>query len=327
MVIILALCMLIVFWVAGSGLLHVLYGNGGEGVFSCCDALLTGGIAVIGVAEAVHLSAVFGHLSLSRCVLLFCGLTGSLSLASLAIWLFYRFRKKCSAEESGLEKFSPLFLLPVLMLLGQVVFVLLMKGIYLNGDMTVETVVSFLHTNEIYQVNPMTGAAYQGGIPLRLEILCLPTFYSILCRIFSLEPQAFVWQVVPCMTLVCSYGAFSCVGKTLFPESGKRRACFLLAVAAILWAGNYALGMDGFGVFYGGWRGVVIRNTVLIPYLVSLCLRKKWKLAVLCIVAEACLVWTFYGAGACMLLAAGLAASRLVWHRTEKQTEGGRRSG
>lgn len=327
MVIVLAVCMLIVPWVAGNGILRILYRNSGKGEFSFCDVLLTGGIAVIGVAEAVHLSAVLGHLSLDRCVPLFGGLTGSLCLVSLTIWLIPRFRKKDSAEGWAVEKPSPLFLLPVLMLLAQAVYILLMGGIYLNGDMTVETVVSFLYSNEIYQVNPITGAAYQGGIPFRLEILCLPTFYSILCRIFSLEPQTVVWQVVPCVTLACCYGAFCCVGKTLFPESGKRQACFLSAVSVLLWSGSYAFGMDGFGVLYSGWRGVVIRNIVLIPYLVSLCLRKKWKLAVLCIAAEACLVWTLYGAGACMFLAVGLAVAGLVWHRVEKQTEGGRRDG
>lgn len=327
MVIVLALCTFIVPWVAGSGILRILYGNSVKGELSVCDVLLTGGIAVIGVAEAVHLFAVLGHLSLDRCALLFGGLTGSLSLVSLAIWLIPHFRKKHSAEGRTVEKPSPLFLLPTLMLLGQAVYILMMGGIYLNGDMTVETVVSFLHTNEIYQVNPITGVPYQGGLPFRLEILCLPTFYSILCRTFSLEPQTIVWQVVPCMTLVCCYGAFCCVGKTLFPESGKRQACFLSAVAVLLWSGSYAFGMDGFGVLYSGWRGVVIRNTVLIPYLVSLCLRKKWKLAFLCVVAEACLVWTFYGAGACVLLAVGLAAAGFVWHRAEKRTEGGRRDG
>ncbi|MCH5341202.1 MAG: hypothetical protein J1E01_07030 [Acetatifactor sp.] len=327
MVIVLALSMLIVPWMAGSGILRILYGNSVKEEFSFCDALLTGGIAVIGVAEMVHLSAVFGHLSLSRCALLFGGLTGILSVVSLAIWLIPYFLKKGSAEGRTLKKPPLLFLLPALLFLGQAVYILLLSGIYLNGDMTMETVVSFLYSNEIYHVNPMTGAAYQGGIPLRLEILCLPTFYSILCSIFSLEPQTVVWQVIPCVTLVCCYGAFCCVGKTLFPESGKRQACFLSAVAVLLWVGSYAFGMDGFGVLYGGFRGVVIRNTVLIPYLVSLCLRKKWKLAALCIVAEACLVWTFYGAGGCVLLVAGLAVSRLVWRKAEKQTEGGRRNG
>lgn len=327
MVIVLTLSMLIMPWVAGSGILRILYGNSGNGEFSFCDALLTGGIAVIGVAEAVHLSAVFVHLSLDQCVLLFGGLTGILSLVSLAIWLIPHFRKNGGAKRRALKKKSLLFLFPLFLFLGQAVYILLMGGIYLNGDMTVETVMSFLYSNEVYQVNPMTGAAYQGGIPLRLQILCLPTFYSILCRIFSLEPQTVVWQVVPCMTLVCCYGAFYCVGKTLFPESGKRQACFLSAMAILLWVGSYAPGMDGFGVLYGGFRGGVIRNTVLIPYLVALCLRKKWKLAVLCIVAEACLVWTLYGAGACMLLAAGLAVLRLVWHRTEKQTERGQCDG
>lgn len=310
--------MLIVPWMTGSGFLRILYGKKGEGEFSVWDALLTGWIAVIGMAEAVHLLAVVGGLSLSRCTLLFGGLTVILTVASLAIWLFFRLRKGYSAEGKASEKLSLLFVLPVLLLLGQMIYILLIDGVYQSRDMTLETVVSFLYSNEIYQVNPMTGAAYQGGIPFRLEILCLPTLYSVLCRVFSLGPLTVVCKVMPCVTLVCCYGAFCCVGRTLFPESGKRRACFLLTAAVLLWVGSYAFGMDGFGVLYGGWRGVTIRNTVLIPYLVSLCLRKKWKLAVLCIVAEACLVWTFYGAGACLFLAAGLAICRLVAKRADE---------
>lgn len=56
-------------------------------------------------------------------------------------------------------------------------------------------------------------------------------------------------------------------------------------------------GLEGFGLLHGGFQGVTIRNAVLMPYLFGLCLRRKWKLAILAILAESCLVWTLYGAG------------------------------
>lgn len=317
MFVVFILCMLIVPWLIGSGCLCVLYPGGRQG-FLIWDALLTGWITVIGAAECAHLAAVAAGLSLDQCGLLFEALTVLLTLVSLAILLFLRFRKVQAWERVSPEKPSWLFVLPAALFLTQAAYILFSGEVDLSRDMTLETVVSFLHSNGIYQVNPMTGAAYQSGMPMRLKILCLPTLYSMLCSIFSLKPQSVVWQAVPFVTLVCCYGAFSCVGKSLFPESGKRRGCFLAVTAVLLWAGSYSFGMDGFGVLFSGWRGVTVRNAVLIPYLISLCLRRKWKLAVLCIAAEVCLVWTFYGAGACLFITFGLAVCQLVWSRTER---------
>lgn len=322
--IILFICMLVIPWVIGSGILRILYKNHGTEEFSLCDALLTGWIAVIGTAEAAHILAVFGRLSLTRCAALFGGLTVLQVLLSLAVWFWTRFRKGAGSGKGSLQKPSFLFVLPALLLFSQMAYILLAGGIYLSRDMTVETVASFLYTDGIYQVNPMTGAAYEGGIPFRLELLCLPTLYSVLCRFFSLEPQTVVWLVMPCVMLICCFGAFRCVGRSLFPESVKCQDCFLAVAAALLWVGSYALGMDGFGVLCSGWRGVVVRNTVLIPYLISLCLRKKWKLVILCIAAEVCIVWTLYGAGACLLLAAGMTVCRFAERSARSEQESGK---
>lgn len=318
MVILLCLCMLLVPWAMGSGILHILYRKVNRKDFFTCDTLLTGWIAVIGIAEMTHLSAVFLHFSLTRCTVLFSVLIGLLTLASVMAYILDRIKKRREPEKKVFEKPSLLILFSAALFLSQIIYILLSGNVYLSRDMTLETVVSFLYTDGIYQVNPLTGAAYEGGIPLRLEILCLPTLYSILCHLFSLEPRMVVWLVTPCVMLICCYGAFRCVGRCLFADSAKRQDCFLASVAILLWVGSYAFGMDGFGVLYSGWRGVTIRNAVLIPYLISLCLRRKWKLAVLCIAAEACLVWTFYGAGACLLMAVGLAACELIWRRMGK---------
>lgn len=321
MIIILCLCMLLVPWIMGSGILHILYRKPNRKDFSADDTLLSGWITVIGIAEVTHMSAVILHFSLTRCTILFSCLISFVTLVSVMICLFSRFIKGRKPEKKIFEKPSLLFIFSVVILLSQIFYILISGNVYLSRDMTLETVVSFLYTDGIYQVNPLTGAVYEGGLPLRLEILCLPTFYSILCRLFSMEPRTVVWLVMPCVMLICCYSAFRCLGRCLFSDSTKKQDCFLASVAILLWVGSYALGIDGFGVLYSGWRGVVIRNAVLIPYLISLCLRKKWKLAVLCIVAEACLVWTFYGAGVCLLTAIGLSACGFIWRRTSKDDQ------
>jgi hypothetical protein len=78
--------------------------------------------------------------------------------------------------------------------------------------------------------------------------------------------------------------------------------------------GDYLYGMDGFGLLHCGFRGVTIRSTVLVPYVFGLAMRRKWKAAVLGIVAEACIVWTLYGMGVCLLVVLGMAAVR-IWQK------------
>ena len=70
----------------------------------------------------------------------------------------------------------------VIIIILQLVQVVMNQKLYLDGDMTRETVNSFLAEDAVYRVNPMTGQAYTLGMPLRLKILRLPTLYGILCR-------------------------------------------------------------------------------------------------------------------------------------------------
>ena len=170
----------------------------------------------------------------------------------------------------------------------------------------------------------MTGLAYETGIPTRLKILCLPTLYAALCRVLHMAPQVLVWRVIPILTILGCYGAFLTVGKCIFPEDAGKRRFFLLMTAALLWAGIYLYGMDGFQLLFSGWRGVSIRNLVLLPWLISLCLRKKKLPVLLCIAAEACITWTLYGLGVCLLVAAGLMITDLLLtHRSGKEEKHG----
>lgn len=286
------------------------------------DYLITGEIVIIGMAEAVHLAGVFGGLSFRLCSAALGGLIAAGILLGLGVLLFRRKRiaeslKKKREKRLPADKTGRIFyVIFVLMLMSQLIFIWFGEGSSRERDMTVETVGSFLAEDGIYRVNPMTGMPYEGGMPLRLKILCLPTLYAGVCAITGLHPNLFVRTIVPTLTLLGCYAAFASLARCLFPDREEKscrngRACFLALVSVLLWAGAYRYGMDGFNLLCCGWQGVSIRNGVILPWMFSLCLRKKWKSAALCILAEACMVWTLYGCGICLLAAAGMAGAAL----------------
>ena len=96
----------------------------------------------------------------------------------------------------------------------------------------------------------------------------------------------------------------------------------MIAVALVLWVSDYMPGMDGFAVLHSGFRGVSIRASVLLPYTFGLMLRRKYKLVFFCILAEVCMVWTFYGMGACVAVAVGMLCVRIGLDRWAKRNAG-----
>ncbi len=326
MAVLLWLSVIIISYMLGKGALNVLYGRRQCAGFHTGDAVLTGWMLCMGTAEAAHLGAVLAGWSFTLCKR--CFLLGILALSVLLLSVYalgrMRERKKgtCpSLVRSGVSGTgvsggfwnvknvaAAIFGLMVLL---QLMTIVLGRSVYLEGDLTVETVNSILDSDTLYQVNPMTGRPYTGGIPFRLEILCLPTLYAILSDVSGLAPYRLVWSLVPAVVLLYSYLAYGTVAGALFPESAEKRRVFLLGVAVVLQIGDYMYGMDGFGLLHSGFRGVSIRAAVLVPYAFGLVLRRRWKLVVLCILAEACMVWTTYGLGVCFLITAVMIMCRM----------------
>ena len=94
----------------------------------------------------------------------------------------------------------------------------------------------------------------------------------------------------------------------------------LILVAVLIWCGDYMVSMDGFQLMHCGYRGTAIRNGILVPFALSMCLQKKWKSAVLAILAEACIVWTLYGMGVCLLMTVIMLVLSLTAGRREGRT-------
>ncbi|MBP5282829.1 MAG: hypothetical protein J6Z22_10070 [Lachnospiraceae bacterium] len=278
---------------------------------------MAGICTMIGLAEGAHLGAIARGQSVSDFTKYFCLLLGALlillGLFFIAVKLFGKkgkeAKKSSDANAGKLDFLKSLTLQDKLLwgvfgllLAGQVILILFSGRIFQEQDLTLETVMSFLQTGKLYEINPMTGAPYEMGLPTRLKILCLPTLYASLSTLPKVRPEDVVWHFVPFITLVASYLAYTSLGRTLFPKSGRHLGIFLLIVSLLVYAGAYGYGMEGFGLLHVGFQGTTIRSAVLLPYLFSLCLRRKWKLAILAVAAEACIVWTFYGLGIGILI-------------------------
>ncbi len=321
---------------------------------SLADKIIIGFLLALGMAETGHLLAVFGHRPFSDAVLCFIAEAIVATAALIIGRIVGRKRADAAADTAGKRtgkrtggrhnaadrkgsrrgrgsgvtgkditpRIAGICIAFLLLVLFQVMTITSGEKLVRRGDQTIETVTGMLETDGVYTVNPLTGQAYTAGVPKRIQILGLPTFYGILCRLGGMITRdalrgcslcaRWIENWVPVAVLCLSYLAYWTVAKVLFPEKKDwdRRMLFLTVTAAVFCAGNYAFGLDGFGLLYCGYRGITIRNAVLVPYTVGLMLRNKWKTALVCVLAEACIVWTLYGLGACLAIVLGMTVVR-----------------
>ena len=289
--------------------------------FRISDLLIRSCLIIIGLTEVAHLAGCL----LGWSFLAVTELLAEAVVAMLALILFGLIaRKKAMAVSVIVGKTAPekkkairrqqiLAAALGFLILLQVLLIITGKKVWTDGDMTLETVNTFLKENGIYTVDPLTGEPYTQGMSFRLKLLCLPTLYGTISRWSGMSPETVVYRLIPCLTLCMGYLAYGRLGAVLFDYNRKKCNIFLIIVGILFCAGTYMPGVDGFDIFYGGFRGVTIRAAVLLPYLFSCLLERKYLGAVLCILAEACMVWTVYGAGVCLLVTVAWMALQWLW--------------
>lgn len=289
-------------------------GKAGRKSINWCEAYVYGIIGCIGIFEIGHLIGVFFHKTVTFCGDLILGLLAAAFLLLLGfVWMG---RRKNSVEKKGISKrrvsVAAIFFTGLLGV--QIYHICTAVPMWIPGDITLETVNSFLATDGIYVASPLTGRGL-GEMPLRYKILCLPTLYTLLCKWFAMEPELLVCRVIPVLTVFGTYGAYYVLSGALF---GKERDCnekrlwFLSMVAAVIIFCEQSVYMDGYGLLHAGYVGTTWRNCVLVPFVISAALERKWGRAVLCILAEACIVWTLWGFGVCAMITAGIGSLGFV---------------
>lgn len=269
---------------------------------------LYGIIIILGLFECGHLAGVFLGMSISDCGILVLGLIVVTTI--LGIFVLCRNRQKLwngrtVQKGTKLGMVVPFF---CVLAVSQIYYILTADILVTPGDITMETVHSFLITGEIYSVSPLTGGA-MAGIPLRYEILCLPTVYALLCKWFGAEPELIVNRLIPILVLGMTYMSYYLLGDALFgreAQNRKKTMWFLVFVGVLFWLNEGYFYLEGYGILHAAWQGTTVRNCVLIPLCLYGSLERKWLVSVLCILAEACIVWTLWGFGVCAVVLVGV---------------------
>ncbi len=298
---------------------------------SIADKIIISSILVLGLAEVAHLATLFLHLSFSTCAVILAVLVLGLVVFGI-VKAFLEHRKGQNerenvAEKTGATAKTLLQLYPFWILLtgGLIVFQIIwnywMHIPYISNDITGETVQTMLAADSIYNINPLTGQAFTAGMPMRLKILVLPTLCAVFCKWTGLSVITVCYSIVPMLILLLSYLVYSRWAVYLFPKEGRKQVLFMLFAAVIYQFGCYSSVMDSFLLFFRGGQGEALRTCVLLPYALLCCLQKDWKKAVLCVLAEACVVWTFYGLGFVVLtigVVCGIRAVKTMIDRRKK---------
>lgn len=328
MVILLWILMALALCLLGGGVMRCLCGSRLEGDYTPGEFVPAGFCVLIGATEVFHLVAVFGGWSVSLIAFLWVGFISVLTIGTGILLLTVRKSKTTRRSKSAISKemsiswaeqlLAGAFALSVVF---QIIMIMTGNRNCDTKDMTLEMVRTFLVQDQIYDVNPLTGQPYTAGVPLRLQILCLPSLYAFLCRVTGLDAELVVCRVVPVTVLIVSYFAYSIPGKILFGRDRTGRLLMLFVISVLYWCGDYMESMDGFLLLHSGYRGVSIRNGILFPFTLGMCLQKNWKVSVLAILAEACIVWTLYGLGACLLVVVVMFVIHL-WIRVRERRGG-----
>ena len=287
---------------------------------SLWESCLYGLIGCLGIFEVSHLLGIFGDLQLSECskVALLCVSMAGIISVLLVVW-------NCGRQKGLRKKMSGEALIPgviFLMLLGaQIYYVFSVPMMVTAGDIMQETVCSFLSEDKVYGVSPLTGSVY-GGAPLRYKILCLPTVYALLSRWTGISPDTVLDQLVPVLVICSAYMAYYLLSGSLFGEEtdkAEKRLWFMVIVAAIFFLCEKNVYAEGYGILHASHLGTTMRNSVLVPLVSYASLKRKRMLMAGCVLAEACICWTFWGLGVCVVVAAGISAVKICFEKRSIQ--------
>lgn len=290
------------------------------------DKIIEYSLVVIGMAEAAHLTALFLGLSFSVCSIIIAGLLALGILRKAVMVCLHREREGKSLVQADtslgqLWKYYPGWLILIgVMIILQMVWYYWIQAPYFNNDLTGEIVQTMLATDSIYEINPLTGQAFSTGMPMRLKILVLPTLLASVCSWTGISAMTICYSMVPCVVLLLSYTVYLGWAEYLFPKEEKKRILFLLFVVLIYQFGAYGRPMGSYSLFFGGFQGEAFRTGIILPYALLCCLRGRWKGVLLCLLAEVCIVWTFYGLGYTAVTAVVYGGVRLVSIRISRRT-------
>lgn len=263
---------------------------------------LTGLWVLLGCAEVAHLITIMTDASLQTYAIL----SSIVCLAGLFVFvgIFFVWYKKQKKSREIVKKtiYSPVVWVFVI-LTGATIYRFCQGYVPSLEDGIYEIVLSNLESDSLLTEHPFRGGPMESAIPMRFQILGLSSLYTALITFSQQSQYMIMCKAVPLLVWISSILVYWMFAEDVFGENIYKKWLFVSCVAGIYLATIGSQGLPGERLFYAGFSGETIRGLVLMPYALYVCWHRKWLLAIVAILAEACLVWTTYGFGYCALIA------------------------
>ena len=170
---------------------------------------------------------------------------------------------------------SPAAVVAILLFLVQVVSYFLFYPDTTN-DMTVETVVTTLSSDLIYENHPLMGSTFKYGITFRGKLVSLPLFYAYLKLISGGRAVSIVYCVAPFMSLLLNYAVYGLwIDQFTEPlkDRSRMKALSFLVLGVLNLSGSFSHDSIFYYLIHKGFRGETIVFGAVLPYILYLCFR------------------------------------------------------
>lgn len=283
-------------------------------------------ISILGAAEAINLLALAKHMQVDKASKLFLVAFILVSVAFIVI-LTILVKKDFSSIKAQVNDIKSnklsifIYICFIAMVIFQIIFHYHLCKPYIAGDITGETVTTFIRSNEFHTINPMTGLPYTEGIPNRLKILCIPSLYAFISSLTGINPYTLCYRLAPAFIVPVAYLVYSLYAKYLFGKDTLKKPAFMLIISFVLFLGFIGTITETRFLMTQAWSPEAIRNTIILPFIIISLFNKKWWDVVICILAEAVLCWTLYGLGYGVVLTALYLIVSFVYKTYRKKKE------
>jgi len=155
-------------------------------------------------------------------------------------------------------------------------FLLLLPSIFMylpdvSSDSILETILTVIHTDSIYEFNPLTGEALTTSLSFTEKLTVLPYFYACFIGISGALTESFLYYIVPVWVLFLTFLMTGLWSDSLFgPEEYREKTVFISCVGVLLLFGNYLFTSLSYLLFHRGWTGETITVLVMIPFVLYL---------------------------------------------------------
>ena len=259
-------------------------------------------ISILGAAEAINLLALAKHMQVDKASKLFLVAFILVSVAFVVV-LTILVKKNFSFFKSQVNNVKSnktsvfIFICFIIMVIFQIILHYYLCKPYIAGDITGETVTTFIRSNEFHTINPLTGLPYTEGIPNRLKILCIPSLYAFISSITGISPYTLCYRLAPTFIVPVAYLVYYLYAEYLFGKDTLKKTSFMLIISFVLFFGFIGTITETRFLMTQAWSPEAIRNTIILPFIIISLFKKKWWDVAICILAEAVLCWTLYGLG------------------------------